>query len=220
MEIRTIAGRRATDRAGAVERLSLSLQTVTLYASPAQRPTSHFPARVGTEDKRDWYALDDLDAFAEIHRERTATTPQQAPDWLRDGDPDELLPATEFRRAAKLSQGTWKRYVQKSVPAWNAGRDGYLPKPDREEDYRGTGKIYSWARRRMVHWLDNRPGSRAGAGRKGGDLRPTIQDATDALRGAGGDMSHSELAQALGIELALAQFLLREARARLTAAEH
>ncbi|MEH1124778.1 hypothetical protein [Micromonospora sp. CPCC 206061] len=219
MEIRTINGRRATDRAGAAEVLGVSVQTIALRASPKQRPTSGFPASIGTEDRREWYALDDLDAHADALREQHPDTPRRAPAWLRDGDPDELLPATTFRAAAGITQGTWKRYVQTSKPEWDAGRDGYLLKPDDEEDYRGTGKRYSWKRSRMIAWLDNRPGERAGAGRKGGDS-PTIDDAVNALRGAGGDMSYTELAAALGVSHSLAQFLLKQARDRLAAASN
>jgi len=114
-----------------------------------------------------------------------------------------------------VQQGTWKRYVQSSKPDWDADRDGYLPKPDDDEDYRGTGKRYFWKRARMIDWLDNRPGERAGAGRKGGDTSPTIEDAVTALRTAGGHLSHTDLAATLGVSHSLAQYLLKQARDRL-----
>jgi hypothetical protein len=215
VEIRTVNGRRATDRAGAAEVLGVSTQTVALRASPKQRRTSGFPGSIGTEDRRDWYALDDLDAHADAWREQHPETPRRAPAWLRDGPDEELLPATTFRAAAGVQQGTWKRYVQRSMPDWKEHRDGYLPQPDDEEDYRGTGKRYFWKRARMIAWLDNRPGERAGAGRKGGGTSPTIADAVNALRGAGGELSYTELATALGVSHSLAQYLLKQARERL-----
>ncbi|MBM0230502.1 hypothetical protein JNW91_00605 [Micromonospora sp. STR1_7] len=217
MEIRTVNGHRATDRAGAAEVLGLSTQTIGLYASPKQRPTTGFPAPIETEDRRDWYTLDDLDAYAETQHQR-ATSPRRAPAWLRDGHPDELLAATTFRAAAKVSQGTWKRYVQLSRPDWDAGTDGYLPKPDDEEDYRGTGKLYSWTRHRMIHWLDNRTGERHGAGRKPGPT-PTVDDAIAAIHAADTKMTGATLAQALGVNLRSAQRLLRLARERLAATQ-
>jgi hypothetical protein len=140
---------------------------------------------------------------------------QRAPAWLRDGDRDELLPATTFREAAGVEQGTWKRYVQGSAAQWAAGRDGYLPKPDHAEDYRGTGKRYFWKRHRVINYLDNRPGQRSGGGRKASGGSPTIQDAVAALREAGGNMSYTKLAGALDVSHALAQYLLTQARQRL-----
>lgn len=216
MEIRTINDRRATDRDGAGEVLGIERQTVDLYASPKQRPTSGFPSPVGTEDGRTWYALEDLDAYAAQRRETNPAEPRRAPGWLRDGDPEELLPATTFRSAAGITQGTWKRYVQQSVPHWQEHHDGYLPYYDDHEPAR-RGTTYKWKRRRMIDWLDNRPGERAGAGRKGGAAQPGIADAVQALQAAGGDLSYTELAAALNVNHPLAQYLLQQARARLPA---
>jgi hypothetical protein len=219
MEIRTIDGRRATDRAGAAELLGVSEQTVALRASPKQRPTSGFPEAIGTEDRRDWYALDDLEAHLLVLREQRHAAPNRAPVWLRDGPRDELLPATTFRAAAGIGQGTWKRYVQSSRPAWERGEDGYLPRPDDEEDYRGTGNVYYWTRHRMIHWLDHRTGERMPGvvGRKPGP-RPGVADAVAAIQAADGQMTGTTLATQLGVSLKRAYDLLRLAREQMATA--
>ena len=209
-----VNGRRATDRAGAAEHLGVSEQIIAMHTSPKHRQTSGFPKPLGQHDGRAWYALDDLDTYRDAHAtQRAEAAPPGAPEWLRDGDPEELLPATTFRAAAKVTQGTWKRYVQLSRPAWDRGEDGYLPVPDQQEDYRGTGRLYAWRRIRMITWLDNRPGSRATGtvGRPPGQ-HPTVADARAILATAGPQLSGTRLAELLHVPLPTAYRLLRQAR--------
>lgn len=216
METRTVNGRVVTDRRGASEVTGLAYQTIRLYASPTNRAGVGFPEPLTDNlEGREWYPLDELHAYAQRLAQKNA--PAGAPAWLRDGDPDDLLPATEFRRAADIGQGTWKRYVQDSRAAWTEGTDGYLPLPDDEEDYRGTGTRYFWKRHRIAHWLDNRPGQTAAGrvGRKPGPPAATVDDAIAAMRQAGGDLSGTQLAAALNIKLPTAYRLLRQARERL-----
>jgi hypothetical protein len=216
METRNINGRPATDRRGAAEITGLSRQTIALYASPTNRTAVGFPEPLPERpDGRDWYPIDDLTAYAATLRAKNA--PRGAPDWLRDGHPDELLDAATFRKAADIKQGTWKRYVQQSLPEWAKGEDGYLPKPDDDEDYRGTGKRYFWRRHRIIHWLDNRTGQTAAGtvGRKPGPPAATVDDATTAINQANGQMSGTQLAATLGIPLHTAYRLLKQARQRL-----
>lgn len=226
METRTINGRPATDRGGAAEITGLSRQTIKLYASPTNSAAVGFPTKLDTEDGREWYALDDLRTYAETLRAKNAA--KGAPDWLRNGHPDDdvpahpddLLPATVFRKAAGIEQGTWKRYVQSSKPYWDDGQDdGYLPLPDEEEDYRGTGKIYYWKRHRIITWLDNRPGPTAAGvvGRKPGPPAATVEDALNAIQTADGAMTGTQLAEGLSIPLHTAYRLLKKARERLDA---
>ncbi|MEV6925512.1 hypothetical protein AB0M46_13580 [Dactylosporangium sp. NPDC051485] len=218
MERREIDGRPATDRAGACELGGVSMATINLRAAPSKRAESGFPAPLDRQDGRDWYAIDDLTAHfaAEKERKAASTEPKPVPDWLLDGDPDDLLPSKDFRRAIGVSQGAWKYYVQISQDDWAKQQDGYLPLPDDDEDYRGRGKIYYWKRHRIIQWLRDRPGLGAGAGRTGG-AQPTIDDAVAAVRAASGSISGAQLADTLDIDRPRAYYLLRKARERLAA---
>lgn len=165
MEERTVNGRRCTNRPGAAEYLGRSLQTINLVASPARRGSTGWPGYVGVEDGQEWYALDDLDAFRSAYleakqRQRHARVHQVD----LDGDPDELLTAKDFYTLICVDARTWSKYVEKSVPDWLAGRDGYLPRPDREEPAR-RGVLRSWKRHRVAAWINNRQGSASGPGR-------------------------------------------------------
>ncbi len=81
-----------------------------------------------------------------------------------DGDPDELLTAKDFYTLIRVDARTWSKYVEKSMPDWLAGRDGYLPKPDQEEPAR-RGVLRSWKRYRVANWINRRLGSASSPGR-------------------------------------------------------
>jgi hypothetical protein len=124
VEIKVIDGRQATDRFGAAERIGRSAQTVKLLMS--NRAESGFPAPLPgtgryTEHKRDFFALDDLDAFkAAYEAELAERTMPRSHGVQLDGDPDELLDTKAFAEAIDVNWPTVKRYVRDSVPAWTA----------------------------------------------------------------------------------------------------
>jgi len=165
MEERLVKGRRCTNRPGAAEYLGRSLQTVNLLASPKRRESAGWPACVDTIDGQEWYALEDLDAFRDAYwkakqRDRQARVHQIS----LDGDPDELISAKDFYTLIDVNARTWSKYVEKSLTAWLAGRDGYLPKPDKEEPAR-RGVIRYWKRHRAAAWINGRSGSASSTGR-------------------------------------------------------
>lgn len=166
MEIRDIAGRRATDRDGAAEVLGRSPQTVSLLSSPKQRAQgSGFPAPIATIDGKKWYAVDELHAFGKAYLRRVAdASAARVHDIRLDGDPEEEISAVEFRTLIDANHGTWSKYVDMSKRAWGRGEDGYLPKPDREEPAARRGVSRYWKRHRVQQWINNRPGRGAGAG--------------------------------------------------------
>src|SRR5262249_8081097 len=143
MQQRVVGGRRCTNRPGAAEYLGRSLQTINLVASPKRRAATGWPAYVDIEDGQEWYALDDLDEFRTSYldanrRARSA----RVHEITIDGDPDELINAKDVRALIGVAHNVWSKYVEKSLPAWRQDRDGYLPKPDREEP----------ARRGVIRW--------------------------------------------------------------------
>ncbi|MEH1124861.1 helix-turn-helix domain-containing protein [Micromonospora sp. CPCC 206061] len=213
MEIREVDGRRATNRRGAAEYLGRSLQTVNLLASPKRKAEgSGWPDALPTRTAgQDWYALDDLDRFR-----NTVLAPAEAARRAKvhhvhlDGDPEELLTAKQFREIIGVEAGPWAKYVAESQPSWKHGQDGYLPLPDVEEPGRG-GTIRKWKRQRVQSWINDRPGSTRGGTRRGG---PTTADAVAAIASAGGHLTGTQLAEALGVPLNTAYRLLRQARAQ------
>ena len=165
MEERVVQGRRCTNRAGAAEYLGRSLQTINLVASPKRRASTGWPAYVDVEDGYEWYALDDLDTFRASYLEaKKAARQAKVHQVTLDGNPDELIPAKDFRAIIGVGHGVWSKYVEKSIPDWQEGRDGYLPKPDHEEPGR-RGVIRSWQRHRVQTWVNNRVGSASSPGR-------------------------------------------------------
>jgi hypothetical protein len=165
MEERVVNGRRCTNRPGAAEYLGRSLQTINLVASPKRRTSTGWPACVDVEDGQEWYAFDDLDSFRKSYLEAKKRARQAKVHQITlDGDPDELIPAKDFRAIIGVGHGVWSKYVEKSIPAWEEDRDGYLPKPDREEPGR-RGVIRSWKRHRVQTWVNNRSGSASSPGR-------------------------------------------------------
>ncbi|MFI7517543.1 GntR family transcriptional regulator [Micromonospora echinofusca] len=162
MKIWVVDGRRMTDRAGAAEFTGRSEQTIAIQTSPKRRAEgSGWPAPVLGPEGVLLYPLDDLAAtiegIAEASRARVHSI-------TLDGDPDELIPALEFRALIDAKASTWSKYVDMSKPAWERGEDGYLPRPDLEEPAPRRGIIRSWRRHRVEEWINSRPGRGAGAG--------------------------------------------------------
>jgi hypothetical protein len=172
MEVRMVKGRRCTNRPGAAEYLGRSLQTINLVASPKKRASTGWPDYVDIEDKQEWYALDDLDVFRASHFEAKQRDRQARVHHVSlDGDPDELISAKDFYTLIKVDARTWSKYVDKSEPDWREHRDGYLPKPDKEEPGRG-GVARKWKRHRAATWINNRRGSASSPGRPKLDPEP------------------------------------------------
>jgi hypothetical protein len=165
VEIRVVDGERATNRPGAAEYLGRSLQTVNLWASPGRRAATGWPDPVGTLDRQQWYALGDLDRFRASYIEVVEAAGQaRVHEVTLDGDPEELITAKQFRSLIRVGHRTWSRWVWESQPAWKRGADGYLPRPDDEQPAR-HGTIRKWRRRRVVAWINARPGKAPSPGR-------------------------------------------------------
>ncbi len=179
MEIRVIAGRRATDRRGAAERTGWSLSTVAHLA--ADRDRTGFPSPIevdeigrgvrargsaGTKSGREWYDLEHLDAFKAAYDAELAAARQARVhgEVSLDGDDDELLTGQECAAELKVEYDTWRSWVRDSKAAWDEGRDGYLPRPDKTEPAR-RGVTRYWRRGTLRSFIRNRPGRGAGAGR-------------------------------------------------------
>ncbi|MCG5466709.1 hypothetical protein MED01_005751 [Micromonospora sp. MED01] len=160
MEIRNIDGRPHTDIAGAAELTRRSEATVRLRTSPKQRQQgSGWPASV-KQDKKAWFPVDELERVRDILLPQIVEAAKARVSLVDlDGDPDELISATEFRKILKLSQGAWDHYVGLSRPAWSRGEDGYLPFFDDEKQAPVQGSVKYWKRRRAQEWINRRGGS-------------------------------------------------------------
>lgn len=208
MQIRVIHGRRATDRAGAAERRRRSEQTIALLA--AERATNGFPLPIDVETTgrgvrarsetgqphgREWYALDDLDAWFDQYDARVAAAGQArvARTKLR-GDPDELLTLTQVCDELGISYDTGHSWVRDSLPEWDAGREGYLPQPD-EEEPASYGVTRKWKRSTLQQrFVDRRRGKATSPGRpRGGGATLADLDAVDP----NGDLPAPEVMAAL-----------------------
>ena len=111
VEIRSIGGRRVTNRRGAAEYLNVPLNTVRMKSSPTRRGQTGWPEPVPERiDNQDWFALDDLDAY----QERTKPVLPSPPPV---DDPDRLIDTTEFARLRGVDRKTFKRYVELSGPS-------------------------------------------------------------------------------------------------------
>lgn len=170
MEIRILAGRRATNRAGAAEYLGRSRKTIDEVAR--QRAATGWPEPVGRVERaggarwEEWYALDDLDRFREAYIVRVEQDNRaRVHQIVLPGDPDELITAKEFRALIGAGHGAWSRYVHDSKPAWRRGEDGYLPRPDAQEPA-SHGVIRKWKRHRAEAWINSRPGKVPSPGRR------------------------------------------------------
>jgi hypothetical protein len=213
VEIRTISGREATDRAGAAERLGLSLSTVRMLSAPARRAETGFPAPLPERAAgRDWFALNDLDAYRDARAEPPGTPPP--------GDPAELIDLAEFAALRGVTTNTMTSYVWRSLNDWDAGRDGYLPYPDDIEPAR-HGNVYRWRRGRAAAWAF--PQQRRTGGRTAGPA-PTVADLEAVLAAAGDQpLKNREIAAALSERLdgrqVSVQTVLRLNRKRRDSAE-
>ncbi|KAB1138705.1 hypothetical protein F6X68_25750 [Micromonospora sp. AMSO12t] len=157
MEIRNIGGQPHTDIAGAAEFTRRSEATVRLKTSPKQREQgSGWPAPV-KQDKKSWFPIDELNRVRDILLPQIGESTRARVHHVDlDGDPEELISASEFRRLLDISQGAWARYVDLSRAAWRGQKDGYLPFFDDEKPAPVQGKIRYWKRRRVQEWINNR----------------------------------------------------------------
>ena len=187
VEIRTVSGQQATDRAGAAAHLGIPLNTVRAISAPGKRAETGFPAPLPERhDRRDWFALDDLDRY-----QAARTTPATPPPV---GDPDELLGVAQFAQLRGVTAATITSYVQLSLNDWEQHRDGYLPYPADFEAAR-NGSVYRWTRRQAVDWAF--PAKRRTGGRTAGPA-PTAADLQAVLDAAGGTpLKNREIAAAL-----------------------
>lgn len=120
---------------GALEEITgLSKKSVDRLAGREDFPA---PVIERGPERRSWYDPDALIDFAlsyERHEvgvdaELAAATPRS-----------KLLTPTEAAELMRISPATFRKNVEQSIPAWNRGEDGYLPRPD-EEQPRGTKQV-------------------------------------------------------------------------------
>ncbi len=121
--------------------------------------------RNGQLHGREWYAVEDTDAFftayATAGQARVAGTPLA-------GDPEELLDARKIAVELDISYDTWRGWVKDSIPDWEAGRPGYVPWPDLVEQADGPhGYVHRYWKRGTIQtaFVDARPGKGRGAKR-------------------------------------------------------
>ncbi|RLK12682.1 hypothetical protein DER29_5967 [Micromonospora sp. M71_S20] len=160
MEIRNIGGQPHTDIAGAAEFTCRSEATVRLKTSPKQREQgSGWPAPV-KQDKKSWFPIDELKRVRDILLPQIVESARARVHQVNlVGDPEELLPAAEFRKILDISQGAWDFYAGRSKAAWKRHEDGYLPLFDLEEPAPTGGMTRYWKRRRIQEWINVRGGS-------------------------------------------------------------
>ncbi|MFV2104876.1 hypothetical protein, partial [Micromonospora sp. LOL_024] len=147
-------------------------QTVRLKTSPKQRAQgSGWPAAT-IQGRKAWFPIDALETVRDVVLPRIVETSLARVHHVDlDGDPAELMSASEFRKLLDVSQGAWDKYVGLSKPAWDRDEDGYLPRPDDEQPAPIQGVIRYWQRRRIQEWINSRTGrvfdTRAGNGSAG-----------------------------------------------------
>lgn len=163
--LRKVDGRVLGNRRALAHLLGKSLPTVANLA----RTDREFPTWV----KRgpgpvEWYDLRVLEAYAAIVRDR-----KEAPSTAAAGDDvqeepvdlDEVLPQKEAAPVVGVTYGTFRGYVMRSRPFWEAGEDApLLPRPVEGED----GEILEPPRFRRGDLLAHkktRPGRGVGGGR-------------------------------------------------------
>jgi hypothetical protein len=175
MRVRSINGRRATDRPGAAEYLGRSIDRIKQLA--AGRPHTGFPEPVEVETTgrgvrtrggdgrprgREWYALTDLDAYRRAHGSRA-----RVHSVTLDGDPDTLLTGPQFAALLDVKPATFRSWVRDSQKAWNAGRDGYLPIPDESEQISQGRTRRRWRLATAQRFIDRRSRPAPAAGLPG-----------------------------------------------------
>jgi hypothetical protein len=186
VEIREIDGRRATDLDGAAELLDRSRQTVALLSSPKKRAEVGWPKPLRRLGGKNWYAVADLEHFRDTYQPRIVKANLARVHHVTlDGDPNELIPAVEFRRLIDAPDSTWIKYVDISKTAWDRGEDGYLPRPDHQEPAR-HGVTRYWKRHRVETWISNRPGKQPAPGRPKGGGNPRTNTTTKPARARAG----------------------------------
>lgn len=120
--------------------------------------------------REDWFYLDELNALR--HQ------PSLPPDIK---DPERLLDLAELAALRRVSTRTMQNYVEDSLQAWSAGRDGTLPRPD-DTQPAPHGLRYRWRHDRVVAWIfPEQP--RRSSGRPPG-RRPTVNDLRAVLADA------------------------------------
>jgi len=181
MQIRTINGRQCTDFAGAAERAQRSEISVRKLA--ADRETTGFPDAVhepgapSHSRAKQFFALDDLDAFFAAYDAQTRATKDARVTRTRlTGDPDELLDGKQIAKELHIDPDTWRSWVRDALPDWKAGRDAYIPLPDEQAPGRGLdGVARQWKRSTIQQFVDQRGTGPAGRTPGGGvtldDLR-------------------------------------------------
>lgn len=197
MQLIVVDGRRATTRAGAAEHLGIPLGTVQVYSSQGQRRKWGWPEPVLRKgapgsDGKDWFAIEDLDAYS-------ASRMEPAPIAPAIPDPGRLLTLAEFGALRGVTGKVMYRYVELSEPDWRHGRDGMLPMPDETSDAR-HGMSRLWRYDRAVAWaFPAQP--RRSTGRPAG-RRPQPNDLQELLAEPGGDaLKNQELADRLAAKL-------------------
>lgn len=126
---------------------------------------------------------------------------------------EETVNLTQLAELLKIDESTAKSDVVESLPEWQRGRDGRLPRPLPEfiRDLRGTGIERRWDRKAAEAFAR---APRRLAGRPPGP-RPTVHTLDEVLRAPHPPTSMAELATALGettgtdVNLRTAQRLLR-----------
>ena len=162
MEIRTISGRRVTNRRGAAEYLNIPLNTVRMKSSPGQRGQTGWPEPLGERlDDQDWFALDDLDAYQKSSEPVLPLPPQV-------DDPERVIGVSDFARLRGVAMETVKTYVKLSLDDWVAGRSGYLPRP------LSLQAPYQWRLGDAVAW--SFPATRRTSSGRPPGRRPTTAD--------------------------------------------
>lgn len=177
MQVRTINGRQCTDFAGAAELGQRSEISVRKLA--ADRDTSGFPQPVrepGTTAHaraKQFFALDDLRTFfAAYDAHIQATTSARVTRVKLSGDPEELLDGKQIAQALAIDYDTWRSWVRDALPAWSAGRDAYIPRPDEETP--DTGRIGRRWRRATIQTFVNERGTTPAGRTAGGSV--TLDD--------------------------------------------
>jgi hypothetical protein len=203
---RDIDGRPALDRVGVAEHTGAAYSTVNHWRR--HRARSGFPEGFTGSDGREWFWLDDVDAFHALHRTAKRAELTRVD---RRGDPDEEV--TSGMAAKILGYRSYR-----NLP------DVLLDQPDRVEKL-SDGRIRRYWRRRTV-WAvaDNRTG-RQSTGRTPGTTGarkphpyaddPRLDAAHELLAAHGPGTNRrglgAVLARQLGITERTAQRLLAEA---------